>query len=110
MPVDLNSLLKKHVPRLHRFLKRSLERAKLPVPKMLMGRPVWTHFQLFNHELTEPNVYRWIAQGLRPGTVFLMLAHIRAGCRCSRPGRLGVPARSCPSNRAYPVFTQGHKM
>jgi FkbM family methyltransferase len=70
MPATLNSLLKNHAPGLHRFLKRSLARTGLPVPKMLFGRPVWTHSQLLNRILTEPHVYRWIAGCLRPGDVF----------------------------------------
>jgi FkbM family methyltransferase len=70
MSAALNSRLRKHFPKLHQFLKQSLARTKLPVPKMLLGRPVWTHSQLLNIRLTEPHVLRWIANGLRPGDVF----------------------------------------
>lgn len=70
MLTTLSSLLKKHVPKLHQFLKQSLARTRLPAPKMLWGRPVWTHPQLLNRGLTEPHVFRWIANGLRKGDVF----------------------------------------
>lgn len=69
MLAALNSRLKKHVPKLHQFLKESLARTQLPVPKMLLGRPVWTHSQLLNRRITEPHVLRWIANGLRRGDV-----------------------------------------
>jgi FkbM family methyltransferase len=70
MPAVLNSRLKKHLPKLHQFLKQTLAQTKLPVPKMLLGRPVWTHAQLLNSTLTEPHVLRWIAEALHPGDVF----------------------------------------
>jgi FkbM family methyltransferase len=66
----LNSQLKKRVPWLHRFLKWSLARTRLPVPKMLLGRPVWAHSQFLNATVTEEHVLRWIADTLRPGDVF----------------------------------------
>jgi FkbM family methyltransferase len=70
MQTSLNLLLKKHVPGMHQFLKGGLARTGWPVPKMLCGRPVWTHSELLNRGLTEPHVYRWIAHCLRKGDVF----------------------------------------
>jgi FkbM family methyltransferase len=58
------------MPQLHQFLKRSLAQTNLPVPKMLMGRPVWTHARLLRATLTEPHVHRWIANHLHRGEVF----------------------------------------
>ena len=66
----LSSTTKKRLPLLHEFLKRSLEQSKYPVPKMLLGTPVWTHSRLWNAKHTEPHVLRWIADTLRPGDVF----------------------------------------
>jgi FkbM family methyltransferase len=63
-------MVKKRLPILHKFLKQSLRRSKLPVPKMLLGRLVWTHSRLLNTTLTEPHVLRWIVEGLRPGNIF----------------------------------------
>jgi FkbM family methyltransferase len=70
MPTTLNSLLKKYAPGPHHFLKQSLARSGLPVPKMLLGRPVWTHSLLLNWTPTEPHVLRWITNGLHPGDTF----------------------------------------
>jgi FkbM family methyltransferase len=69
MPAALNAFLKKYAPRSHRFLSQSLTRTGFPVPKMLLGRPVWAHRKLLNQE-TERHVLRWIAQNLRAGEVF----------------------------------------
>ena len=70
LPPALNAMVKKRLPILHKFLKQSLRRSKLPVPKMLLGRLVWTHSRLLNTTLTEPHVLRWIVEGLRPGNIF----------------------------------------
>ena len=68
MLAALNVRLKKYLPKVHKCLK--LARTKLPLPRMLLGRLVWTHYQLLNQEITEPHVLRWIAGGLRHGDVF----------------------------------------
>jgi|SRR5271156_666187 len=70
MPAALNALLKKYAPRSHRFLKQSLARTEFPVPKMLLGRLVWTHRSLLNQVQAERHVLRWIVQNLRAGDVF----------------------------------------
>jgi FkbM family methyltransferase len=70
VPAALDSLLRKYVRKLRRFLGRSLARTKLPVPKMLLGRLVWTHSQLLRVNCTEPHVLHWIAKSLRTGDVF----------------------------------------
>ncbi|MDE3150099.1 MAG: FkbM family methyltransferase [Acidobacteriota bacterium] len=70
MLAAVNLRLKKYLPSVHQFLKRSMARTGLPVPKMLLGWPVWTHLHLLNQRLTEPHILRWIADGLRPGDVF----------------------------------------
>ncbi|MBT9331594.1 FkbM family methyltransferase [Paracidobacterium acidisoli] len=103
MPATLNSLLRKHVPGLHHFLKETLARTGLPVPKMLLGRPVWTHSQLLNRRLTEPHVFRWIADNLHPGDVFFDVgAHqgwmsIVAARKTGRAGRVVAFEPSPPS-------------
>ncbi|MGD0098395.1 MAG: FkbM family methyltransferase [Terracidiphilus sp.] len=42
----------------------------MPLPKMLWGRPVWTHFELWNREVWGDSVLRWITERLKPGDVF----------------------------------------
>ena len=42
----LNSSLKRYTPGFQRFLKDSADRIDLPLPKMLWGKPVWTHSHL----------------------------------------------------------------
>ncbi len=37
---------------------------------MLWGRPVWTHFQLWNRVVWGYSVLRWITERLKPGDVF----------------------------------------
>jgi FkbM family methyltransferase len=69
MSAAFNSRLKKHAPKLHQFLKQTLARTKLPVPRLLLGRPVWTHYRLLNSGHNEPHVLRWIAKALRPGDI-----------------------------------------
>lgn len=67
----------KCVQKLLRFLKQSLVRAKMPVPKIVMGTPVWTHPQLLRRKLTEPHIHRWIADHLHRGEVFFDVgAHV----------------------------------
>jgi FkbM family methyltransferase len=56
--------------KVNHLLKRCMERSKLPVPKMLWGRPVWTHFQLRNQIVWGDEVLSWITDGLRRGDVF----------------------------------------
>ncbi|MGD0546465.1 MAG: FkbM family methyltransferase, partial [Terracidiphilus sp.] len=103
MQAALNSLLRKHTPGLHQFLKHGLAQTGLPVPKMLMGRPVWTHYQLLNRSITEPHVFRWIANGLRPGDVFFDVgAHqgwmsMAAARKVGRAGRVVAFEPSPPS-------------
>ena len=94
MPMSLNSLLKKYAPGIHHRLKQSLAWSGLPVPKMLLGRPVWTHSRLLNCRLTEPHVLRWIDDGLHPGDTFFDIgAHqgwmsLAASRRTGRKGRV----------------------
>jgi FkbM family methyltransferase len=66
----LNSSLRKHTPGLYRLLRRGVERTELPFPKMLLGKPVWTHFRLRNQIVWGESVLNWITQGLRAGDVF----------------------------------------
>jgi FkbM family methyltransferase len=88
---------------MHQFLKSGLARTGVPVPKMLFGRPVWTHSQLLNRELTEPHVYRWIANHLRKGDVFFDVgAHqgwmsMFAARRTGRAGKVVAFEPSPPS-------------
>jgi FkbM family methyltransferase len=66
----VNSSLKRYIPRLHHLLKRGVKWAGLPLPKMLSGRPVWTHLQLWNEVVWGESVLRWITSHLKPGDVF----------------------------------------
>lgn len=94
MPAGLNEFLKRYVPGVHHHLKRSLGQSGLPVPKMLSGRPVWTHSRLLNWRLTEPHVLRWIAETVRSGDTFFDVgAHqgwmsLAAARRVGRKGRV----------------------
>lgn len=66
----VNSSLRRHAPGFHRLLKQGAQFTGLPVPKMLCGRPVWTHFQLWNRVVWGDTVLRWIVERLKPGDVF----------------------------------------
>jgi FkbM family methyltransferase len=94
MPATFNSLLKKYAPGVHQALKQSLAWSGLPVPKMLLGRPVWTHSRLLNWRLPEPHVLRWIVNGLHPGDIFFDIgAHqgwmsLAASRRTGRKGKV----------------------
>jgi FkbM family methyltransferase len=66
----VNSVFKRYAPGLHRWLKHGADHTSVPFPKMLQGRPVWTHFQLRNQVVWGDSVLRWITEGLRPGDVF----------------------------------------
>lgn len=70
MSATVNSILKRHAPGLHQLLKRVVQRTGLPLPKMLWGRPVWTHFQLRNRAVWGDSVLSWITERLNPGDVF----------------------------------------
>src|SRR5690348_10903654 len=93
MPARLNSRLRNHVPRLHQFLKQSLARTRWPVPKMLLGRPVWAHSQLLNQKPTEPHVLRWIANTLRPGDVFFDIGAHQGWMSMVAARRVGLKGR-----------------
>lgn len=94
MPAGLNALLKRYVPGVHHHLKQGLARTKLPVPKMLLGRPVWTHARLLNIGVSQPYVLRWVAETVRPGDTFFDVgAHqgwmsLAAARRTGRRGRV----------------------
>ncbi len=66
----VNSGLRRYAPGLHHVIKRGVQRTGLPLPKMLWGRPVWTHFQLWNRVVWGDSVLRWITERLKPGDVF----------------------------------------
>jgi FkbM family methyltransferase len=66
----VNSILKRHAPGLHQLLKSGVQRTGLPLPKMLWGKPVWTHVQLWNRVVWGDSVLRWITECLKPGDVF----------------------------------------
>jgi FkbM family methyltransferase len=103
MPAALNTLLRKYTPGIHRVLKQGLARTKLPVPKMLHGRPVWTHAELMNRTLTEPHVFRWMSNTLKPGDTFFDVgAHqgwmsLFAARKVGRKGRVASFEPSPPS-------------
>jgi FkbM family methyltransferase len=107
----LNLRLKKHAPKLHGFLKGSLARTKLPVPKMLLGRPVWAHSQLWNRTLTEPHVLRWIADTLRPGDVFFDVGAHHGWMSMAAARRTGKTGRVVAFEPSPPLveFLRYHK-
>ncbi len=90
----VNSGLKRYVPALHRVLKRGARRSGLPLPKLLWGRPVWTHLLLRNEVVWGESVLRWITECLKPGDVFFDVgAHhgwmsMVAARRTGRSGRV----------------------
>lgn len=90
----VNSSLKRYVPALHQLLKRAARRTGLPFPKVLWGKPIWTHLQLVNHVVWGESVLRWITEYLKPGDVFFDVgAHygwmsMVAARRTGRSGRV----------------------
>lgn len=66
----VNSTLKRYTPGLHHLLKDGVMGAGLPFPKMLWGRPVWTHLQLWDRVVWGEIVLGWISEYLKPGDVF----------------------------------------
>jgi FkbM family methyltransferase len=62
--------LKKVAPGLHGLLKRRVQQSRLPLPKMLWGRTVWTYPRLWNRVVVDASVLHWIAEYLNPGDVF----------------------------------------
>src|ERR1700678_2031950 len=90
----INSGLKRYTPGLHHLLKRGAERTALPLPRMLWGRPIWTHFQLRNQVVWGESVLGWISALLQPGDVFFDVgAHhgwmsMVAARRTGRTGRV----------------------
>jgi len=107
----VNSGLKRYVPGLHRLVKRGAQRTGLPLPKLLWGRPVWTHLQLWNQVVWGDSVLRWITEYLKPGDVFFDVgAHngwmsMVAARRTGRNGRVVAFEPSPPSVD----FLQYHK-
>ncbi len=61
--------VKRRAPTLYKFAKLFFANTSLPVPRMLLGKPVLTHYRLLNSKQTEPHVLRWIAMTLRSGDV-----------------------------------------
>jgi FkbM family methyltransferase len=90
----VNSALKRYTPGLHHLLKGGVKGAGLPFPKMLWGRPVWTHLQLWDRVVWGESVLRWITEYLQPGDVFFDVgAHhgwmsMVAARRTGRSGRV----------------------
>jgi FkbM family methyltransferase len=66
----VNSALKRYTPGLHHLLKDGVKGTGLPFPKMLWGRPVWTHLQLWDRVVWGESVMGWITEYLKPGDVF----------------------------------------
>jgi len=99
----ISSGLKKHAPVIHRALKRGMERSRFPVPKMVMGRPVWTQARLVRETIWGSQVLHWIVDGIRPGDVFFDVgAHhgwmsLVASRRTGRTGRVVAFEPSPPS-------------
>ncbi|MBB5056136.1 FkbM family methyltransferase [Granulicella aggregans] len=85
--------MKRRLPTLHGFLKQSLRQSQLPVPKMLFGRPVWTHPRLLNIRLNEPHVMRWISERLHPGDVFFDVGAHQGWMSMVAARRVGVRGR-----------------
>ena len=66
----INTGLRKIAPGLHRQLKRTVQQSRLPLPKMVWGRTVWTYPRLWNRIVVDESVLRWITEYLNPGDVF----------------------------------------
>ena len=98
--------LKRYTPGLYRLLRYVAEKTELPFPRMLLGRPVWTHFRLRNHVVYEEHVMRWITERLRAGDVFFDVgAHqgwvsMVAARRTGRSGRV-VAFEPSPSSVSF---------
>ena len=98
-----NSALKRYTPGLHHLLKGGVKRAGVPFPKMLWGRPVWTHYQLWDRVVWGESVLRWITEYLKPGDIFFDVgAHhgwmsMVAARRTGRSGRV-VAFEASPSS------------
>lgn len=105
----VNSGLKRYTPGLHQFLKRGVKRTGLPLPKMLCGRPIWTHLQLWDRVVWGDSVLRWITEHLRPGDVFFDVgAHhgwmsMVAAHRTGRNGRV-VAFEPSPSSIDFLLY------
>lgn len=99
----VNSGLKTHIPGLHRLLKQAAGRTGLPLPKILWGKPVWTHIQLWNQVVWGESVLGWITAYLKPGDVFFDVgAHsgwmsMVAARRTGRSGKVVAFEPSPPS-------------
>ena len=66
----LNLRLKQYAPKLQSRVKRCIDGAEVPLPKLLWGRTMWTHSKLWNHVIWDEAVLRWITEVLQPGDVF----------------------------------------
>ena len=66
----VNASLKRHFPAARQALLLGAERTGLPLPRMLWGRPVWTHLRLWNRVVWGEGVLRWITEYLKAGDVF----------------------------------------
>lgn len=90
----INRGLKRYAPGFHHLLKHSVYHIGLPLPKMLWGRPVWTHSRLWNHVVWDESVLHWITEYLKAGDVFFDVgAHqgwlsMAAAQRIGRSGRV----------------------
>lgn len=99
----VNSGLKRYMPGLHRLVKRGAQVTGLPLPKVLWGKPVWTHLQLWNQVVWGDSVLSWITEYLKPGDVFFDVgAHngwmsMVAARRTGRSGRVVAFEPSPPS-------------
>jgi FkbM family methyltransferase len=95
--------IRRYVPALHQLLMRGAKRTGLPLPKVLWGKPIWTHLQLWNQVVREHTVLRWITDYLKPGDVFFDVgAHhgwmsMVAARRTGRNGRVVAFEPSPPS-------------
>jgi FkbM family methyltransferase len=102
MWVENNQFLKKAIPPAHAFLKRHLAQWRLgtdplvPAPRRIRGEFFWVHPRLLTAETrdSEPYVYEWILDHIRPGSVlFDVGAHygwlsLKAARRVGHTGRV----------------------
>lgn len=107
------SLLKKHAPGLHRFLKHRARQTKLPLPKLLSGSVVWTRLELRNRTVWGDSVLRWISERLKPGDVFFDVgAHYgwMSMVAARRTGRNGKVVAFEPSPSSVAVLRYHKRM
>jgi FkbM family methyltransferase len=94
MLASISGAIKRNFPGLHASVRRTWRTARFPLPKLLMGYLVWIDSRLLGARVTEPHVFHWICDSLKPGDAFFDVgAHqgwmsLAAAKRVGRRGRV----------------------